>query len=119
MLKTPGDGDGGPEVLHEPFVGVYGGGEEGHDVWEAFEQAGEEMPAEVGEVREVGVGGVGVGGRAVEEVGPGGGIGEGDVHVAGVAREALAGFGHEAGGDAVFAADGLDDVSGCLNVSSY
>lgn len=119
MLETPGDGDGRPEVLDEPFVGVYGGGEEGQDVWEAVEEAGEEMPAKVGEVREVGVGGVGVGGRAVEEVGPGGGVGEGDVHVARVAGEALAGFCHEAGRDAVFAADGLDDVSGGLYVSNY
>lgn len=34
--------------------------------------------------------------------------------MAGVAGEALTRFGHEAGGDAVFAADGLDDVSGFI-----
>ncbi len=112
VLQTPGDGDGRPEVLDEPFVGVYGGGDEGHDVWEAVEEAGEEMPAEVGEVGEVGVWRVGVNGAAVKEIRGRGGVGNGDVHVAGVAGEALAGFGHEAGGDSVFAADRLDDVSG-------
>lgn len=68
VLEAPGDGDGRPEVLDEALVGVYGGGEEGHDVWEAVEQAGEEMPAEVGEVREVRVGRGRVGGASVEEV---------------------------------------------------
>lgn len=118
VLEAPGDGDGRPEVLDEPLVGVYGGGEEGHDVWEAVEEAGEEMPAKIGEVREVRIRGRRVGGMAVEEVRAGGGVGDGDVHVAGVAGEALAGFGHEAGGDTVFAADGLDDVSGCVDFSS-
>ena len=61
---------------------------------------------------EVGVGRIGVGGLAGEEVGAGGGGGERDVHVAAVAGEALAGLGHEAGGDAVLAAEGFDDVSG-------
>lgn len=47
----------------------------------------------------------------MEEVGACGGGGEGDVHVAAVAGEAFAGFGHEAGGDGVFAADAFGYVS--------
>ena len=35
----------------------------------------------------------------------------------GVAREAFPGFGHEAGGDAEFAAQGLDNVSEGLSVA--
>ncbi len=33
------------------------------------------------------------------------------MHVAGIARETFSGFGHEAGSDAEFAAQGFDDVS--------
>lgn len=50
VFQAPGDGDGGPEVFDQALVAIYGGGEEGHDVWEAVEEAGEEVPAEVGEV---------------------------------------------------------------------
>lgn len=111
VLEAPGDGDWSPEVFDETLVAVYCGGEEGHDVWEAVEEAGEEVPAEVREVREVGPARGTVGRAAVEEVGIAGGGKEGDVHVAAVAGEAFAGFGHEAGGYAVFGANGFDDVS--------
>lgn len=69
------------------------------------------MAAEVGEVLQIGVGGGGVRGGAVEEVGACGGGGQGDVHVAAVAGEAFAGLGHEAGGYGVLAADAFGYVS--------
>ena len=47
VLETPGNRDGGPEVLDEAFVGVDGGSEDGHDVWKAVKEAGEEVTAEV------------------------------------------------------------------------
>ena len=109
MLEAPGDGDGGPEVLDEALVAVDRGGDDGHDVREAVEQAGEEVAAEVGEVREVRVGWVGVLLAAVEEV-LAALVDERAVHVAGVSGEPFARLGHEAGGHAVFGAEGLDDV---------
>ena len=111
MFQAPGDGDGRPEVFDEALVAVYCGREERHHVGQTVEQAGEEMAAEVGEMLEVGIGGGGVWGGAVEEVRACGGGGQGDVHVAAVAGQAFAGFGHEAGGYGVFAADAFGYVS--------
>ena len=111
VFEAPGNGDGGPEVFDEAFVAVYRWGEEGHYVGQTVEQAGEEVAAQVGEMLEVGVGGGGVWGGAVEEVRACGGGGQGDVHVAAVAGEAFSGFGHEAGGYGVFAADAFGYVS--------
>lgn len=76
----------------------------------AVEEAGEEVPPQVGEVGEVGVLWIGVFGGTGEEVFAGF-IDDGDVYVTRVSGEILAGFCHEAGGDAVFGAEGFDDIS--------
>lgn len=109
VLEAPGDGNGGPEVLDEALVAVHCGCEDGHDVGEAVEDTSKEVAAHVGEVGDVWVGRVGVCGVAREEVGAGGGD-EGEVHVAAVSGEALTGFGHEAGRDAVGCGDGFNNV---------
>ena len=110
VLQPPRDGDGCPEVLDQPLVRVDGRRDDGHDVRQAVEQAGEEVAAQVGEVDEVRPGGVLVFGAAVKEVLVGG-VDDGDVHMAAVSGEALARLGHEAGRYAVLAAEGFDDVS--------
>src|SRR5690242_19321914 len=69
VLEAPGDGDGGPEVFDEPLVRVDVGGQDGHDVWQAVDEAGEEVPAQVAEEGNVAVGGRRVFGLAGEEVG--------------------------------------------------
>lgn len=76
----------------------------------AVKESGEELPPEVGKVGEVGVWWIGVFRGTGKEVFAGF-VDDGDVYVTRVSREVLAGFGHEAGGDAVFGAEGFDDVS--------
>lgn len=76
----------------------------------AVKEAGEELPPEVWEVGQVGVWWIGVLRATGKEVFAGF-IDNGDVYVTWVSGEVLAGFGHEAGSNAVFGAEGFDDVS--------
>ena len=68
----------------------------------------------MGEVR---VGDFGVFAAAVEEV-VAGLVDDGDVHVTGIPRQTLARFGHETWCDAMFGAEGLDDISGTYESAS-
>lgn len=108
MLEPPRDSDGGPEVFDEPLLAVHVWGEYGHDVWEAVDEAREEVAAEIREKSDVRVWGVFVFFAAVEEV-LAVVVDDGDVHVATVAGQAFARLRHEAGCDAEFRAQGFDN----------
>lgn len=109
MLQPPRHSDGRPKVLDEPLVRVDRRGQHGHDVRQALEEACQEVPAQIGQGRNVvplGVGVRGVPGEQVLAVA----VDDGDVHVAAVSGEALFRLGHEARRDAVVDAHALDDV---------
>lgn len=108
VLQAPGHCHRCPEIFDKAFVAVHRRRDDGHDIRQTLQEACEEMPAQVAEVLDVRVRRVGVGRVAREEVRSGLLVHEGDVHVPAVARQALAGFGHEAWRDAVLAADVLD-----------
>ena len=109
VFKAPGDGDGGPEVLDEPFVRIDGRSDDGHDVREPGEDAGKEVAAEVGDVGKIWVRRVRVLIAAVEHV-LAGFVHDGHMHVATVSGEAVLRFCHEAGCCAMSAADALDYI---------
>lgn len=54
VLETPADVDGGPVVLDQTLVRVYGWCQHGHDVGEGVEDSSQEVAAEVGEGSDVG-----------------------------------------------------------------